>query len=475
MKKFFSAIMAITFLLLLAACGSSGDSAPDSNQVQIPPATVDPHAIVEEEFNSAVQSLSEVQTSLQERIPEAEKLLETVTERDVDDPSVLENLRDIVINAIAILEVPIPEMKSDTEEIQQQIQSISEQENTVWDIYYGLDYAIEQIEESQQRWVKANRSEIIMAKAELGSRYNYTIYAIDPETGEERTISEFSIPTSVIANADGSKWQTYPMFIPSYNSRLPLRGMFSTDYNYMAVTRYSLETGEYRAGFYKAGEGLYYTDVTKSIGAVGGDFDDPTVQLALGFTNSNQFIFADMTSAPGFFYNTENWTTYQVKVSDTGNVSSQQSYNDLDAFLMAGDSWNWMGKNWELTDWIDDTHCLINYPEESVALMFGGDRIDRWGVRIFDMATQESSSFIPGESRSNWSGVISPDGRSIAFLSAPTSETGNAALYVTSVDGGEPVKILDNISSGRGTTGYILTRPATNSTVYFLLEWRKAA
>lgn len=133
------------------------------------------------------------------------------------------------------------------------------------------------------------------------------------------------------------------------------------------------------------------------------------------------------------------------------------------------------GENWELTDWIDDTRCLINYPEDSVALMFGGDRIDRWGVRIFDVVTQESSSFIPGESRSNWSGVISPDGRSIAFLSAPTSGTGNAALYVTSVDGGEPVKILDNIPSGRGTTGYILTRPATNGTVYFLLEWRKAA
>lgn len=475
MKKITCMILLVMLFFSLSACERAGDSSRGSNQTQTPPA-VDPKIMAEEEFRSAVQNLSDAQASLRERIPAAEELLETITEDEVDDPSVLENLRDIAASATAILEVPIPEMESDSEEIQQQVQSVSEQENTTWDLFYGLDHAIEQVEESQQRWVESNRTEIIMAKAEIGNKYNYTIYSIDPETGEERTISEFSIPGSVISRADGSRWTTYPMYIPTFGSRLPLRGMFSTNYNYMAVSRYSIETGETHAGFYKAGEELRYVDVTKSIGAGGSDFDDLTVQLALGFTDSNQFIFADATGAPAsFIYRTDYWTAYQVKVSDTGNVSSSQSYNDLNTFLMEGDSWSWIGEHWELTDWIDDTRCLINYPEESVATL-GGIRIDRWGVRIFDTVTQELSSFIPGESRSNWSGVISPDGRSIAFLSAPARGTGNAALYVTSIDGGEPMKVLDNIPSGREhytTMGHILTRPTTEKTVYFLLEWRK--
>lgn len=477
MKRFICAIMSAVLLLMLASCGGpvviSGDS-PSTKETTPAQTTTNPLVIAEQEYNSAIQSLVDAQVILQERIPAAEELLETVTERDVDDPSVLENLRNIKILATGILEEPIPEMKSDAEEIRQQVISISEQSDTAWNIFYDLDYAIVLVTESQQRWKDASRSEIIMVRATMSNSYNYTIYAIDPETGEERIISDFSIPSAVIANADGSKWQTYPMFIPSYNSKLPLRGMFSTDYNYMAVTRYSLETGEYRAGFYKEGEGLYYTDVTKAIGAVGGDFDDPTVQLALGFTDNNQFIFANLPNGTNWIYKTEDWEVSQVKVSDSGNVGSLQSYNDLDNFLMQGDSWNWMGKNWELTDWIDDTRCLINYPEESVGLLFGGDRIDRWGVRIFDVVTQELSSIIPGESRSNWSGVISPDGKSVAFLSAPANGTGNAALYVTSVNGGEPVKVLDDISSARGTTGYTLTRPTTGKTVYCLLEWRKA-
>lgn len=42
MKKFFGIILAVTLLLLLAACGSSGDSAPSSSQVWTPTETVEP-------------------------------------------------------------------------------------------------------------------------------------------------------------------------------------------------------------------------------------------------------------------------------------------------------------------------------------------------------------------------------------------------------------------------------------------------
>lgn len=477
MKKLVCATMAAVLLLTLVACGSSSDpalySAPAAGN------TADPLAIAEEEFYSAIQSLTEARTSLQELIPEAEELLGTLTVNDVDDPSVWENLRDIKLLATGTLLEPIPEMKSDAEEIRRQVQDISEQTNMIWGILSDLDYAIVQVTESHQRWVESNHSEIIMASATLDRTSKITIYAVNPETGEKRTISEFSLPISV-SSSGGLTWYTEPqIFSLIYNSNLPLRRLFSTDYQYIAYTLYSAETKEYRAGFYKEGEGVHITDVTKLVGAVGGDFDAPTKQQALGFTDSNQFIFVDMNSfgeysiaSGGLTTNIEDWIVFQVKVSDTGNIGSAQAYNDAATLLMAGDSWGWIEENWEVTDKIDDTHYLINYPEESDELIFGGSKIYRWGVRIFDVETHELSSFIPGESRTNWSGVASPDGESVAFISAPTSGAKTAALYITSVDGGEPVKILD-ISSSQG----VLKMPAfgASGTAYFLLEWRKAA
>lgn len=76
-----------------------------------------------------------------------------------------------------------------------------------------------------------------------------------------------------------------------------------------------------------------------------------------------------------------------------------KSYDSLDK--LQGDNWEWLEENCEVTDWIDETHCIVNYPEEAVDLMFGDMRIDRWGVRIFDTQTKEYSSVIPGETRTN--------------------------------------------------------------------------
>ena len=473
MKRIITLLLAIGFILIFSACAGNKTAATQSTTTQ----SEDSLAVAERGFNDAVLDFSNAQSSLHEYIADTEALLETLTEEEVVDPEVLENLRNILEESKSATEISAPSMKSAVEEIEQQIQDILEQASAIWELCDNIEYSIALVNESHQLWIEENQTEIIMVRAELGNSYNYTIYGIDPETSTQRTISEFNIPVSVIANADNSKWQTYPMFLPGWRSSVPLKGMFSSDYMYIAVSRYSQETMECRAGYYREGEGLYYTDVSKSIGAVGGDFDEPVKQMAIGFTDDNQFLFADIPSIPNFFYyDTAEWSFSRVKVSDNGAVidASSKPFDNADAFLMRGENWGWWPKNCELTDWIDGTHCLINYPEESVELLFGGDRIDRWGVRILDTEEQETTSFIPGESRSNWSGVISPDGQSVAFLSAPASGTGNAALYITSINGGEPVKISEDIPSGRGSTGYILTRPESQKTVYFLLEWRKA-
>lgn len=495
MKKYICAALSVMFVLSLAGCGSSGDSAPapaDAATAGYAAASEDAMEEAEREFSNAVENYLEEEAVLLGYIQEAEEYLETVTkeymalpeeeriiaeitgEIDINADS-LEEFRSLVDSARAAVAEPVPEMQSDAETVRQQTQDIIDRKNQIWDLSMDMEGHIEAVREFQQFWAEMNKTEIIMVKAELNTRYNYTVYGVDPETGEQRVISEFSIPTSVTANADGSKWQTYPMFIPSYSARMPLRGMFSRDYQYLAVTRYSLETGEYRAGYYKEGEGLYYTDISKCVDAVGGDFDEPVKQMAIGFTKNGRFIFADMPSVPGWYYDTSDWVFSQVEMSDYSTDvirNSLKTYDTADDFLMRGDGWNWMEKNWELTDWIDDTRCLINYPEKSVGLMMGGDRIDRWGIRIYDTETGEMESFIPGESRSNWSGVISPDRKSVAFLSAPASGTGSASLYTVPITGGEPMKICGDIPSGRGSTGYTITRPTSGSTVYFLLEWR---
>lgn len=101
------------------------------------------------------------------------------------------------------------------------------------------------------------------------------------------------------------------------------------------------------------------------------------------------------------------------------------------------------------------------------------------GVRVFDTQTQEYSSLIPGETRTNWSGIISPEGGCVAFLSAPKQGNGDASLYSVSIDGGEPVKICDDISVNRNLFNNAASRPvnysyssAESSDVVFLAEWR---
>lgn len=90
-----------------------------------------------------------------------------------------------------------------------------------------------------------------------------------------------------------------------------------------------------------------------------------------------------------------------------------------------------------VTDWLDDTRCLADKGDKSISPF----SLKKNSV-IYNTKTKKITKYIPGKSRNNWSGVASPDGKQIAFLSTTMSySTRDVDLYITSPKGGEPEKL----------------------------------
>lgn len=138
MKKLACVVLIMAFFSL-SACGGSGESP-----------TEDLLTVAQQEFDYAVSNLTDAQNNLRDEISSAELMLETVTEKDVTDATVLGDLRTALDNSKNALEQAIPEMRSTPEEIQQQQQTISEQADVAWNLYYDLQSAVSKVEESQQ-------------------------------------------------------------------------------------------------------------------------------------------------------------------------------------------------------------------------------------------------------------------------------------------------------------------------------------
>ena len=160
-KKLVVLILAVFVLLSSVSCGQSGSSGSVPGQA---PSAADPQAMAEEEFNSAVQYLSDMQSSLQERIPEAESLLESVTREDVADSETVEALESFLDKAKAIQEIVVPSMESDIEKIQEQAQNLQAQANDADILYNELCTAISQVESSQQSLKEQKLRDSVTAK-----------------------------------------------------------------------------------------------------------------------------------------------------------------------------------------------------------------------------------------------------------------------------------------------------------------------
>ena len=87
MKKLACVVLIMAFFSL-SACGGSGESP-----------TEDLLTVAQQEFDYAVSNLTDAQNNLRDEISSAELMLETVTEKDVTDATVLGDLRTALDNS----------------------------------------------------------------------------------------------------------------------------------------------------------------------------------------------------------------------------------------------------------------------------------------------------------------------------------------------------------------------------------------
>lgn len=151
---------AVILMLSLSACASNGSST-DSSLASLSPATADPMIYATEEFNSAVKRLSDAKATLSGLLQEAETLLNDVPAEDVADTSVLEGLSIVFESATGAVEVSVPSMKSEAEEVRLQAQEIQNQADDIWSIYHDMESAIESVKTSQQDLLDNKRRESV--------------------------------------------------------------------------------------------------------------------------------------------------------------------------------------------------------------------------------------------------------------------------------------------------------------------------
>lgn len=89
---------------------------------------------------------------------------------------------------------------------------------------------------------------------------------------------------------------------------------------------------------------------------------------------------------------------------------------------------------------------------------------------IVDTAAQNVTEYIPGNSRNNWNGILSPDGTKIAFMSAPRGIYSPAYfpetdIYIIPIEGGDPVKVTGH-SFSLGREAY-----AEHTKTCVLIDW----
>lgn len=185
----------------------------------------------------------------------------------------------------------------------------------------------------------------------------------------------------------------------------PNQRMFSSDYSKMAITKYFASNGEAHAGWLDT-NGVFF-DVTEKLEQNSkSDFEDTVHYKADGFSDE-WFCFAN------YDIDSNHPNHYYISVDNIVSTAIQK-----------------------------------------------GD--------IFTSNDQSDNLFgiVPGNSRNNWNGVVSPDGTRIAFMSTPKGVSSPITdIYTIPTDGGDPAKVtgysfkmstyLGGMNSS-GTEGYLL-------------------
>ena len=267
----------------------------------------------------------------------------------------------------------------------------------------------------------------------------YSVQAVNPNTGESTKIAEFSVRRPY--NVTSEDFYYLLPIIGDANMVGNDRRYFSNDFSKMAATKVFNDKNETHAGWIdQSGE---FFDVTEALGEQSSDFGDPVTYNAVGFTEDDLFVYNDN---PYAIFSA--WAELNFRFTDLNALNISQEGNPLDDSCQIING----NKLYAISDYIDDTMCLVYYH----------DKGNKTVSAKYDMNSGEVIPYIPGESRSNWSGVSSPDGSQIAFLSMPKEGNGNPEIFIIPFEGGEPEKLNCDIVFSNDTS----TSPSS------ILEWR---
>lgn len=245
----------------------------------------------------------------------------------------------------------------------------------------------------------------------------YSISSINPNSGQSMAIAEFSIrrPYNVTS-------EEFYYLIPAIgpNNRFGYdRRFFSSDYSKMVATKVFNDKNEAHAGWIDQAGNFF--DITEALGEQSGDFGDPVSYHAIGFTDDDMFVYSDNLFPSYMYWHDDNFSYVELG----GNVS--QYGNPLEEKCQIIDSNNRF-------------YCISDIIGDGIFIADGYEG-EFYGSVIYDSMTHESKKYIPGESRNNWSGVCSPDGHQVAFLSMPITGNGSPEIFIIPFDGGDPEKL----------------------------------
>ncbi len=314
-----------------------------------------------------------------------------------------------------------------------------EDECVAWEEDDGIEEEVVVAETGEIEGIIVVQNYFYHADDGVSNIFVYSVQAVNPNTGESTKIAEFSVRRPYNVTSEDS-YYLLPLIgdtnMVGYDQRY-----FSSDFSKMAATKIINDKNEAHAGWFDQSGNFF--DVTEALGEQSSDFGDPVTYNAVGFTEDDLFVYNDN---PYAIFSA--WAELNFRFTDLNALNISQEGNPLDDSCQIING----NKLYAISDYIDDTMCLVYYH----------DKGNKTVSAKYDMNSGEVIPYIPGESRSNWSGVSSPDGSQIAFLSMPKEGNGNPEIFIIPFEGGEPEKLNCDIVFSNDTS----TSPSS------ILEWK---
>lgn len=284
--------------------------------------------------------------------------------------------------------------------------------------------------EPEQNLVYGPANGLIVAEADVDqdtyTAIAYTVYSIDPDSGEVGTVARFQVPESTDADfyysisLDGI-WDAH---------RDIKRYFFSDDYSKLCAVKVSRSTGEMHAGWIDTSGSFF--DVTEALGLQSQD-DSETIGLFVPQGFAAQYFgytqqFADTLNFLYHYIPVNNPIPGEIHEGKVNMIG--RPYGDNGGLL--GDEYLAKYYPIHVSSWIDEQRCIANlttgYDEPSNSV-------------IVDTATGAETEYIPQSTNKNSNGIISPDGTKIAYTSKADVYGAATDIFIIPADGGEPVKV----------------------------------